>query len=244
MSGSEFLDTQSPLPCPLCKKLFRLPEGFTSAHALACPHCDQQVTGRQIMEAMAPTASLVEVPQAKATSGSGSAGPSGSRPTHSFDEQNFVIPKPLKTALRSSRRSHPERAASVTVDDGKAGQTEQAKSGKPDARVPESSSSRSRSSRSRKKSKKKASPFVEFLKIILGGILALPIAQLVLWWGFSLDPLKLAPAVYEYAAVLVPPTLRPAEDVSEDADDILIDMPDGQKLNDQGMIPFLSSPGQ
>jgi hypothetical protein len=47
------------------------------------------------------------------------------------------------------------------------------------------------------------------LKIVLGGLLAIPVAQLILWWVFGRDPLDLARPVHDFAPFLVPESLAP-----------------------------------
>ena len=225
MSNPVPLDTQSPLPCPKCAKLFRLPDGFTTSHALACPHCEEQVTGQQIMEAMAPTAKMVSAPTATAQS--------GARPTRSFDEQDFVIPKPLKTAVRR-RRSLPERVGSDSGDEKESSSSQRSRSS--------SSSSSSRSRKGKSSKKKEVSTVGEIFKIALGGLLALPIAQVVIWWLFAADPLSLAEPTSKFASFLVPPKLQPPakiEDLEEEHDK---DMPANQKMHDD-TVPFRINPG-
>ncbi len=64
-------------------------------------------------------------------------------------------------------------------------------------------------SEKRRKEKFKPNSRKDLLKIIVGGLLALPVAQLILWWMFTQDPLALAPTVHKYAPVLVPAKLSP-----------------------------------
>ena len=235
MSDTVTLQTDSPLPCPKCSKLFRLPDGFTSTSALACPHCQQQVTGNEILAAMAPTAKIVDVPVAAPANPN-----SGARPTRSFDEQDFVIPKPLKTAQRRSRR-HPERKSPLTEErDGPKSSSES--SGGSSGKSSGGSSSRSSGKSSSKKGKKAepANPLAELLKIVLGGVLALPIAQLILWWAFNSDPLGFAPKTSQFAAFLVPPKLQPAEAVIEEEQGDK-DLPDSQMLHDD-RVPMRIQP--
>jgi predicted Zn finger-like uncharacterized protein len=47
------------------------------------------------------------------------------------------------------------------------------------------------------------------IAIILGGVCALPVTQLILWWGFDQDPMKLAGHVPQIMQWLVPPPMRP-----------------------------------
>ena len=81
----------------------------------------------------------------------GAAGSGSVRQARSFDEQDFVIPKPLKTAVRSRRRRRSE-----SEDDSTAGTSRAENRG------------RSSSSSRRKKKKKEANPLAEFGKVVFG----------------------------------------------------------------------------
>jgi hypothetical protein len=47
--------------------------------------------------------------------------------------------------------------------------------------------------------------------VILGALLALPVAQLIIWWVLSVDPLQLAPAVAKVVPFAVPAKVLEAE---------------------------------
>lgn len=100
---------------------------------------------------------------------------------------------------------------------------------------------RSRRSGSSKRSTPARNPVLEAAKIIVGGLLAAPIAYLLLMWVFSRDPLSLRHAIHDYAPFLVPSKLSPdngeslpsavsAED--EDPTDILSGFDDLDDPND------------
>lgn len=251
-TSTEILNSDSPLPCPRCDKLFRLPAGFTASNALACPHCQEQVTGQEILDAMVPTATMVEgvsVDTGDPAPNIDSSATEGRRPTRSFDEQDYVIPKPLKTATRRRRSRHPERKTREPADDeatkSKTGSDEATKSkaGSDEVRKSSGDRSRSRSRHSSRKKKKEASPGVEMLKIVFGGLLALPIAQLILWWAFNADPVGLAQPTSKVASFIVPPRLRPAPEIEEEdgKEPRNKDMPQSQKIHDNN-IPRLITP--
>lgn len=62
----------------------------------------------------------------------------------------------------------------------------------------------SRSRHRRSSSSRQSQQWAELVKIALGAVLALPVAQLIIWWGLSIDPLKLAPSVVKYVPFVVP----------------------------------------
>lgn len=61
---------------------------------------------------------------------------------------------------------------------------------------------------SRRRSSNSASPkneqWVEIAKVVAGALLALPVAQLIIWWVLSVDPLRLAPTVAKVVPFVVP----------------------------------------
>lgn len=64
----------------------------------------------------------------------------------------------------------------------------------------------------------------DFVKVILGGMVAFPAAQLILWWGFGRDPFSLGPVVAPRAPFLVPRMLR-GEDIN------LLALPETEPVN-------------
>ena len=63
------------------------------------------------------------------------------------------------------------------------------------------------------------SPVVVFLKIVGGGLLALPLAYLIVMWIFSRDPLGIGESLGEKVPFLVPSALRADDDDSETSTD-------------------------
>jgi len=53
------------------------------------------------------------------------------------------------------------------------------------------------------------SPMAGLVAVVLGGLCALPMTQLILWWGFAKDPIKLAGSIPHALQWLVPLNLRP-----------------------------------
>lgn len=56
----------------------------------------------------------------------------------------------------------------------------------------------------KRRTSRKTQQWIEILKIAFGAFLALPVAQLIIWWGLSVDPLKLAPTVAKAIPFIVP----------------------------------------
>lgn len=56
------------------------------------------------------------------------------------------------------------------------------------------------------------SPIFEAIKIALGGLAALPISQLILWWAAGNDPFEMGPTVARYAPWIVPAQFHQSEE--------------------------------
>ena len=96
-----------------------------------------------------------------------------------------------------------ESPAEAEADEGDGGNAFAfADSGESDSAAPTSIRS---SRRSRQKSE---NPITTMIKVGLGGLMAAPLAQLILWWAFSKDPVKLGPKVSPYVPWVVPKSLR------------------------------------
>lgn len=69
--------------------------------------------------------------------------------------------------------------------------------------------------------RKQANPILQLLPVVLGGMMALPIAQMILWWlpgDWKRDPVGLAPNLPSFMAFLAPESLR-KPGLSEEPDD-------------------------
>ncbi len=72
--------------------------------------------------------------------------------------------------------------------------------------------SRTNSTRRRSSSSsKKAQQWVELAKVVFGALLALPVAQLIIWWVLAVDPLQLAPTVAKAVPFVVPAKVLEAD---------------------------------
>lgn len=211
----EFLsNSETAVNCPRCQGLFRMPAGLPRDASLECPHCEAELSVTDLLGAI-PVAKI-----AKRTGTSSDpvvvvnespfTGADSSRSRHAIDDQEFTIPKPLKTALRSRHRPQPDSPDTLQTP------------------VARSKSTRKKSSFA----PQKTGP-AEIVKIILGGLLAIPVAQLVLWWVFAADPLNLAERIYNVVPGIVPPALAPVEIMEEtDEDDGRKDMPKEVRIQD------------
>ena len=55
-------------------------------------------------------------------------------------------------------------------------------------------------------------------KLVVGGLLALPIAYMILFWVFTKDPLNIAPVLYRTVPGIVPEVLVPEAEIPSNLD--------------------------
>jgi hypothetical protein len=73
-----------------------------------------------------------------------------------------------------------------------------------------------RRSSSNRASRSNSGSGLELTKIILGAVLALPVAQLLIWWFAGTDPLNLGPMVSRIAPFVVPAEFQPEKQKDKD----------------------------
>jgi hypothetical protein len=184
------------IPCPDCDGNVRIPEGVSIPINVRCPRCQHEFELGEWLDAWVPMLEIVS---------------NGEVDEDTIlaidvqrDERNFEPANKVSDVRVSKPRFTSETSAISRANNGKR------KSGR------RSSRQRSRSSLRPKRKDGKA----ELIKMVCGGLLALPVAQLIIWWALHKDPLKLAPIVERVAPVLIPKVLesppRPKEMTEEE----------------------------
>lgn len=202
--------------CLSCQGLVRVPAKTPSSSVVRCPHCSESYRLSQILNQAVPELEIVE----------------GSEPEEDTprvdqivikkdddlkDREVFVVPPQLSKGAKRSGRRRGSNSSSGKSTDG-----QETSGGSNGERSKRKSSSSSRSKRrsnfgsSSRGGKSKRSPQFELLKVVFGGLLAIPIAYLLVLWVFRQDPLNVGPSVGNVVPFLIPADLRGAED---DADD-------------------------
>lgn len=201
--------------CLSCQGLVKVPIQASALDEARCPHCGETFRLAQVLEQVVPELELVDPTVSTNESVPEELG-NGDEP--------FVVPNQLaKGATRRRRSRKPDKepqaieasesetsvdpAASISVN------TDSGRENNPSNR----SSNRSRSKgrrgrkpgRSRGNKKPPSSALFEILKIAMGAVLAIPIAYLLVMWGFKQDPLNVAPTIGQKLPALVPAKFRP-----------------------------------
>lgn len=74
---------------------------------------------------------------------------------------------------------------------------------------------------SSRRRRRRSNPVVEFIKVVLGGLLAIPAAQLILWWlpmnlqPAQRDPMSIGPTVARYIPFVVPESVRNSRTIAQ-----------------------------
>ncbi len=193
--------------CPDCGAFVQLPPRISTDSIVQCPSCGDQYPVRAILPESIPELIVVR------PLGNGQAAGATAETEKAEPEQimlgKLVVPDILRNGARRKSRSRGRHAgAGKSRSDGSGG-TGGASSKK-------SSRSRNRESHSWAEVGKRDSgpknPVVEGLKLVAGGLLALPVAQFIIWWLIGLDPLNLAPSVGRAVPFIVPASLRAADE--------------------------------
>lgn len=209
--------------CLSCAKLVKLPADPDPNATVRCPRCEETYPIGSLLASEIPELEIVQddpSPDSDSSSGEFSSEVDIDR------ESRFVVaPALAKGAKRKSRRRRSSSSSSESESrtpsaDRPAGATPSSSSssnGRSSDSRRSSSGNRSRGRRKSKSSRESGGGF-EFAKVILGALLAPPVAQLVIWWGLTLDPLNLGPAVSKIVPAIVPAEFHAIAEEKKDSD--------------------------
>jgi hypothetical protein len=202
------------LGCPQCNNLVTLPQAISLQALVRCPLCRSTFHVHTALPSDVPELEVVGQEFAAATQS-----PFGNQAKRMEEDEMRLSPDeklPVAKALRegAKRRRHGRsQAVHVSADteisqplfDPQMGEQVAAVTEQNQAALMGRGSSRGgRSSRSRSNSE---SAWIEVAKIVAGALLALPVSQLIIWWGLGLDPFGLAPKVGQVLPAVVPEKL-------------------------------------
>lgn len=197
--------------CTFCGGIVRISTGVNPATSVRCPLCNQTSKLSTILEAAVPQLEIVETPAAANSESIPMIDrielkDEATGPKREPDGKFVVSPVLSKGAKRRNRRKPGERGKS-TADDRQTPESHQA------TRSPATTRPRRRSSNRRRRADNQFASRgrYEILKVVLGAVLAIPVAQLMIWWWVSVDPLNLGPAVSRVLPAVVPAKFRSEE---------------------------------
>lgn len=209
--------------CLACHGLVKVPVTASANDDVRCPHCQQTFSLSKLLNQV--------VPELEVVSGSDDIhltdadAPAEDTQLPSVDQ--FVVPSQLaKGAFRRKKKRRKSNTSEVTAADSPSADTSPESlvvdTGREDKQTRDESNRRSKGRRKSRKSKRTrgfneaANPIVEAVKVGLGAALAIPIAYLIVLWGFKQDPLNVAPTLGSAIPGLIPATFREEDGKEED----------------------------
>ena len=209
--------------CPKCEKEVTVPASANAESRVRCPLCSEEYTLEHVFSDLPPLLELLDAPANNGASvDEGSADAAGDAPAAAgiFDfgqsetdtsdkpDGDMALAEPVETVSKSSGFDFGDSSSSTGTSGG-------------------SVATASRRSRPRQK----GSPMKSIIGVILGGLLAIPVAQLFLWWvmpfcaglfGWELhidqiDPMSVGRNLSgSFVQFIVPPSVRNPEAIEDE----------------------------
>jgi hypothetical protein len=222
--------------CIACQGLVRVPSTINAQSNVRCPHCQETFAISVLLDQSVPELEIVSGEDSQVESDKQSLYIDKQAGEIKDETGKFVVPSQLAKGARrrgrgKSRRSRSrssndrETSSKSRPDEGRRSSSSQSSSqngasaaasnqGTP---VREISFERQSSSSARTPSRaSERNSAVEFLKVMAGAALAIPIAYLVVLWGFGQDPLGLGRSIGNSVPFMVPEKYRSDQADAED----------------------------
>ncbi|MDE0934980.1 MAG: hypothetical protein OSA89_03630 [Mariniblastus sp.] len=185
--------------CLSCQGLVRVPVKSSADSKVRCPHCSNEYRLSEILDESVPALEIIDDAQQPVA-----IAPVIKEP-EPFLKEVFVVPPQLSDGAKRKRRKRKDQSEGGS-------DSRRAAAGRPSSREERRSRKRSRSdskpeSRSRgqkRTSKSPRNPAIEFIKVVVGGLMAIPIAYAIVLWAFNKDPLNVGPQISEYVPIVIP----------------------------------------
>ncbi|HIA20687.1 MAG TPA: hypothetical protein EYN70_14945, partial [Planctomycetaceae bacterium] len=161
--------------CPKCQDKITIPDGARENSNVACPLCRDEFLLSEVLQTLPPRLILLDPAEEDTFA----------PPAAAVAETTSLLGIVDEVAEDAEKIEEPAEESPADTEPGKSKQEDSfgfADSG--ESGVVADTSIRS-SRRSRQESE---NPLGMMIKVALGGLMAAPLAQLILWWGFSRDP--------------------------------------------------------
>lgn len=185
--------------CLSCQGLVRVPVKSSADSKVRCPHCSNEYRLSEILDESVPALEIIDDAQQPVAIAPVIEAP------EPFQKEVFVVPPQLIDGAKRKRRKRKDQSEGDS-------DSRRAAASRPSSREERRSRKRSRSnskpeSRSRgqkRTSKSPRNPAIEFIKVVVGGLMAIPIAYAIVLWAFNKDPLNVGPQISEYVPIVIP----------------------------------------
>ena len=173
--------------CPKCGETVRIPPSASPRASVRCPLCQEEFLLAEVLDSLPPMLQITDDPD-QATDRDVLAQSTG---------EYGLAPLDVETA--------PKAAPAFSIDSSR------------DASATAPATAAKRRKGPVRPQRKTKNPAAEVIKIVLGGIAGLVIAQLLLWWmpwqDLRRDPFALGPSISKFAPWLVPAKFHGGRDV-------------------------------
>lgn len=205
--------------CLSCQGLVRVPVRTSAKSRVRCPHCSESYWLWEVLDQSVPELEVVSELNVESSVAYVDQGVVGEFECESSEEpQKFVVPSQLVDGAKRSRRrrrSGETSSPDIFIEPISVDETNVKSSRSRSGRRPSDSREVGSSQVQRRYIRSKRNNVFEFLKIAMGGVLAIPIAYLIVFWVFQKDPLNLGPGISSVAPFAVPAQFRGPDSEAE-----------------------------
>ncbi len=217
--------------CPRCQDEVTIPQGAGEESRVACPLCREEFLLIEVMQELPPALILLDGPVATETSNEDAANEDAANEDAANedaadedaadedaadDSATETVKIEISEAEPGDEVDSTGTSESESDDESDSEDSSEAVGSFNFGDSVESPATGSSSIRPiRVASRKSENPMWTMIKVVLGGMLAIPLAQLILWWlpgSWSRDPMKMGPKASQYAPFLVPKQYHDSKD--------------------------------
>jgi len=207
--------------CPRCQDEVTIPQGAGEESRVACPLCREEFLLIEVMQELPPALILLDGPVTTETSDEETSNEDASDEDAadedaSDDSATETVKIEISEAEPGDEVDSADTSESESDDESDSEDSSEAVGSFNFGDSMESPATGSSSIRPiRGPSRKSENPMWTMIKVVLGGMLAIPLAQLILWWlpgSWSRDPMKMGPKASQYAPFLVPKQYHDSKD--------------------------------
>ena len=212
--------------CPDCGTFVKLPSCVSIEATVQCPTCKDRYPVRSLLPDTIPELIVVRDsvanPHQLPAIHVGDTAEANQLEIVASVPSRLEVPSILKNGARRRKRNRSGRSGNVVSNAESTLDSQSLEKRRRLKRKSGSNSNKNRTSHSWAEESirefKPRNPQIEFVKIVVGGLLALPVAQLIIWWVIGMDPLQLAPTVSKFVPFAVPTKFRVVEEAPTEAE--------------------------
>ena len=201
----------SIVTCPKCHRAITVYMDTGPDTEMVCPLCNQRFEFQAVIDGLPPMLKLAS----ELDESSDELKLKEEPKKFSFDEVP-APPSPRKSTAKKRR----SKSSSSSSSSGR-----------------DQSERRKKSDKKRKKAFRKSNPFRETILFVVGGLMALPVGQLIIWWAIGKDPLNLGPKISNIAAFAVPEKFHAKETPDDESNEVNVSDAEKEKELPESPLP-------